>query len=315
MKKYLFLLLTPLICFFAKAQDGKLVEQKEYTVADSNITKLKKINPGIDTIVGKVKFYDITYLSDGLKVKGYLVIPKAKGNYPCIIYNRGGNMSLGALSDFQLALILGEVASWGYVVVGSQYRGNMGGEGREEFGGKDVNDILNLIPFLAQVKQADTSRIGMYGWSRGGMMTYLTLTKTSKIKAAVIGAGMADAFKQIAKRPQMDSVFALLAPGYLQNRDSVLKQHSAVYWADKISKTTPLLLMSGSSDWRVLPEEQFEMISKLYENKHPFRFIFFEGGQHSLVEYNEEVNRISKNFLDTYVRDKKQWPSLEPHGN
>src|SRR5688500_10771616 len=184
MKQTLLFLLVGMISLSALSQDGKLVEQTEYKLADTSITKIRAINGGIDTVLKKVITYGITYQSDGLKVKGYLVMPKAKGIYPCIIYNRGGNRDGGALTDGQTGRIMAEVASWGYIVVGSQYRGNMGGEGKEEFGGSDVNDVLNLIPLLANFQQADTSRIGMYGWSRGGMMTYLALTKTKRIKAA-----------------------------------------------------------------------------------------------------------------------------------
>ncbi|MDI3320899.1 alpha/beta hydrolase family protein [Pinibacter soli] len=113
----------------------------------------------------------------------------------------------------------------------------------------------------------------------------------------------------------MDSVFSELVPGYFTNRDSALKSRSAVYWADKICKTTPLFLLAGSADWRVSPEEALEMVNVLYKIKHPLRFEFFEGGQHSLIEHFDEVNHSIKLFLDTYVRDKKSWPSLNPHGN
>ena len=41
------------------------------------------------------------------------------------------------------------------MVVASQYRGNAGGEGKEEFGGKDVNDVLNLLPLLESLPKAD----------------------------------------------------------------------------------------------------------------------------------------------------------------
>jgi len=315
MKNYLLALsLIFLIIFNANSQNGKIIEQKPYVFADSTIAKIGKTLPNAKSLVDNIDFFKITYLSDGLKVKGVMAIPKKEGKYPCVIVNRGGNRESGVWNDFTFMRFFGEVASWGYVVVGSQYRGNGGSEGKEEFGGSDVNDILNLIPFLSETDKADTSRIGMFGWSRGGMMTYLTLTKTDKIKAAIIGSGMADAFIQTKKRPEMDSVFAELAPGYFQNRDSVLKSRSAVYWADKICKTTPLLLLTGSADWRVSPEEQLEMVSKLYEIKHPLRFEFFEGGQHSLIEHLDEVNHVTRNFLDTYVRDMKTWPSLEPHG-
>jgi len=58
--------------------------------------------------------------------------------------------------------MLGRIATWGYVVAASQYRGNAGGQGKEEFGGADVDDVLNLIPLLESLPQADTTRIGMY---------------------------------------------------------------------------------------------------------------------------------------------------------
>jgi len=99
------------------------------------------------------------------------------------------------------------------------------------------------------------------------------------------------------------------------NRDSVLKSRSAAYWPEKICTTTSLLLLAGSADWRVAPEDALQMVNRLYEIKHPLRFEFFEGGQHSLIEHTDEVNHAIKVFLDSYVRDKKTWPSLEPHGN
>jgi dipeptidyl aminopeptidase/acylaminoacyl peptidase len=315
MKNYLFpFFLLLLATSPATAQNGKLLEQQTYVYADSTIAKIEKTIPNARALISAVDIFKIVYLSDGLKVTGWMAMPKQPGNYPCIIANRGGNRETGGWNDFSVMRFFGEAASWGYVVVGSNYRGNVGGEGREEFGGSDVHDVLNLIPFLSQIDKADTSRIGMYGWSRGGMMTYLALTQTNRIKAGVVGSGMADAFIQTKKRPEMDSVFAQLAPGYFQNRDSVLQLRSAVYWADKICKSTPLLLLTGSADWRVSPEEQLEMVSKLYAVKHPLRFVFFEGGQHSLIEHREEVNHIARNFLDTYVRDRKTWPNMEPHG-
>lgn len=314
-KRIITYLLFTLLYTAIHAQDGKIIEQKPYFIPDSVVTRIQKVIPHITAIVQQVNFFRIVYLSDGLKVTGYMCIPKKAGKYPCVIVNRGGNREFGAINNAFLLWVMGETASWGYIVVGSQYRGNDGGEGVEEFGGKEVNDITNLIPLLASVKNADTSRIGMVGWSRGGMMTYLALTKTCRLRAAVVGSGMANGFTLTKKRPEMDSVFQEVAPGYLQNRDSVLKTRSAVYFADKLCPTTPLLLLTGSADWRVPPDEQLEMLQTLYSLKRPVRFAFFEGGQHNLIEHNDEVNHDIKLFLDQYVRDGKKWPNLEPHGN
>ena len=89
----------------------------------------------------------ITYLSEGLKVKGYIAYPKdTTKKYPCIIWCRGGIGNNGAIDTFTARGIFGQLASWGYCVFASQYRGNAGGEGYDEVGGNDVNDILNLIP-------------------------------------------------------------------------------------------------------------------------------------------------------------------------
>ncbi|MFO7447692.1 MAG: prolyl oligopeptidase family serine peptidase, partial [Ignavibacteriaceae bacterium] len=130
----------------------------------------------------------ITYLSDGLKVKGYIAYPKntQSEKLPCIIWNRGGYQNKGAIDHFTARGIFGNLASWGYVVFASQYRGNDGGEGKEEIGGNDVNDILNLIPLADEFSFADKNSWGIEGWSRGGMMTYLTLLKNPNFKCAVL---------------------------------------------------------------------------------------------------------------------------------
>lgn len=297
------------------AQNGKIVEKNPWTFADSTLARIEMKIPQARAIVSKADFFKITYLSDGLKVKAFMSVPKGAGTYPCVLFNRGGNRDFGKLNDMSFIRFLGEMSTWGYVVIASQYRGNDGGEGKEEFGGKDVNDIVNLIPLLSKVDKADTSRIGMFGWSRGGMMTYRALTQTCRIRAAVIGSGLADAILQTRKRPEMETVFSELVPGFAANRDSALKSRSAVYWPEKICATTPLLIMAGSADWRVTCNDAFEMVKKLQEINHPVRFSLFEGGQHSLIEHLDEVNHDTRLFLDAYVRDRKAFPNMKPHGD
>jgi pimeloyl-ACP methyl ester carboxylesterase len=215
--KKLFVLLSLLLPLrlMLLAQDGQLLDQKTVPVPDSVLEQTNRINPAYKEALEKTDVQEITYLSDGLRVKGYLITPKKSGPYPCVIYNRGGNRDYSAITLSNQVPILARIASWGYVVVASQYRGNGGSEGQEDFGGKDVNDVLNLIPLLASHEKADTSRIGMYGWSRGGMMTYLALTKTDKIKGAIIGAAPVGLVRDLERRPAMGKyVFAPLILNY-----------------------------------------------------------------------------------------------------
>ena len=107
----------------------------------------------------------ISYLSDNLKVKGYLAYPgdNSEKKFPCIIWNRGGYENRGAIDSFTARGIFGQIASWGYVVFTSQYRGNAGSEGKEELGGSDVNDILNLIPLADELEFTEKEKWGIPG--------------------------------------------------------------------------------------------------------------------------------------------------------
>lgn len=240
--------------------------------------------------LNNINIYAITYLSDGLKVKGFLVKPKKEGKYPCVIYNRGGNRNFGSLKIAHGVFTLGRLANEGYVIIASQYRGNEGGEGQEEFGGKDVNDVTNLIDVVKEIPEADSTRIGMYGWSRGGMMTYLALTKTDKIKAAVVGGAPSN--KTIIDRPDMETeVYSELIPNYWKNKDAELKKRSAVYFADKFPKNVPILMLHGNADWRVKPEHSLKLALEFEKYRIPYKLIMFEGADHGINEHRKEVDK------------------------
>ena len=178
-----------------------------------------------------------------------------------------------------------------------------------------MNDVLNLSKVLEQLPKADTSRIGLQGGSRGGMMTYLAMKSSCRFKAAVVIAGGADLTESIKNRPKMETgVYSQLIPNYEANKEEALKSRSAVYWADKMCPTTPLLIMHGSADWRVEPSASLKLVSKLMEYKHPVRFILYEGADHGLREYRNEMLAEMKRHFDYYLRDRNPLPDMEPHG-
>ncbi len=322
--KYLKILMLTMIFSSVNAQETKLLLSKRLI---SNLSQTPIGNRLTEEINGKkewkenfkyldsIEIYRITYLSDGLKINGLLVKPKKKGNYPCVIYNRGGNRDFGSLKIAHGAITLGQIAKEGYVVIASQYRGNGGSEGKEEFGGKDVNDITILTEVLKEIETADTNRIGMYGWSRGGMMTYIALTKTDKIKAAVVGGAVSDNFETIKDRPEMEkNVLAELIPNYVDNKDSELEKRSAIKWAEKFPKDVPILMLHGSSDWRVKPEQSLNLALVFEKNRVPYRLIMYEGGDHGISEYKKEVNDQVLKWFDRYLKNDEQLPNMEYHG-
>ena len=294
--------------------NGQLLAQSPVILDADTLARLETRDAGIRERLAHVEMYDITYGSDGLKVKGVLVRPEGPGPYPCLIYNRGGSGEAAILTPEDIALYVSLFASWGYLVVASHYRGNGGSDGREEFGGADVDDVLNLIPLLERLPAADPSRIGMWGWSRGALMTYRALARTDRIAAAIIMAGVTDAFDYIVRRPDMEQVFAELIPDYEHNRHAALETRSPIRWAEQLCKQTPILMLHGSTDWRLHPTQALRMARVVYEHHHPFRLVFFEGGDHALTEYQVETFALERSWLDRYVRDRQPWPSLDPHG-
>jgi len=292
---------------------SQILSKKELSI-DFFKRELKNEKTNYLSFLKKVRVYDITYLSDGLRVKGFLVKPKQKGKFPCVIYNRGGNRNFGAISYSKVARILARISSWGYVVLASQYRGNMGGEGEEEFGGRDVNDVLNLFPIIDSSPQIDSTKVGIFGWSRGGMMSYLVLKKIKRIKAAVIGGGLSNLFLMKSSRPEMEDVYKELIPNYENNKTRALIERSAIKWADKIYKKTPILILHGTSDWRVIPQMSLDLAKEFIKFKQPFRLIMFEGGDHGLTEFDNEVFSYTKTWFDDYLKRDKALPNLKPHG-
>lgn len=261
-------------------QNGTLVSNTPLDLAKTNLWEIIAKN---DTLLAKyayaenLRYSEIVYQSDSLNIEGLLIAPKAKGNYPVIIFNRGGNRDYGALSlnmlFFSTALLVNE----GYIILASNYRT------QDEFGGNDIHDVLNLIDVAAHIEHADTARIGMFGWSRGGMMTYLALKKSKRIQTAVIGNGPSDLFSTIQERPEMEhGVIAECVPNYWANKDAELKKRSAIFWADSLNKESSLLLLCGSLDAQVDHQQSIRMAEKLaainydhelkiYETDHAFR--------------------------------------------
>ncbi|WP_438710179.1 alpha/beta hydrolase family protein [Aquimarina muelleri] len=318
------LILFILLFTNCQAQNDKLLIHKELVSDLSNIPIYPKLIQEIngETVwkeefkyIDSIEIYKISYLSDGLKINGLMVKPKEKGNYPCIIYNRGGNREFGSLGMIHGVRTLGQIAKEGYVVIASQYRGNKGSEGKEEFGGNEVNDIVILTEVLKEIESANTENIGMYGWSRGGMMTYIALTKTDKIKAVVVGGAVSDNYQTINDRPEMETkVLAELIPNYRNNKEEELNKRSAIKWVDKFPKNIPILMLHGNSDWRVKPEQSLKLALEFEKYRIPYRLIMFEGGDHGISEHRKEVNEQVINWFERYLKKNEQIPNMEYHG-
>lgn len=320
--KYLTLALIILLCTSCSAQEKELLIRKSLISDWSKYPIYPRLVDDTENPTGwkdefkyldDIDVYGITYISDGLKVHGLMAAPKKEGKYPCVIYNRGGNRDFGALLVMHGAMTLGKIAKEGYVVIASQYRGNAGSEGQEEFGGKDVNDVLNLIDVLEEIEIADTGSIGMYGWSRGGMMTYIALTQTNKIKTVITGGAKSD-MTQIDRSEMESNVYAELIPNYTANKEAELKKRSAIHLIEKFPKDVPILMLHGNADWRVKSTNSLNLALEFEKHRIPYRLKIFEGGDHGINEHREEVDSEVINWLDRFLKNNEPLPNMEFHG-
>ncbi|MFN7654095.1 MAG: alpha/beta hydrolase family protein [Cyclobacteriaceae bacterium] len=245
-----------------------------------------------------LEFDSLSYLSDGYKIFAYLIKPKdSKKKLPCIIYNRGGNRDFSGLSSKLVINSLSKIASKGFIIIASSYRGNKKSEGKDEFGGDDINDVLQLISLLEEIPNADTKNIGMYGWSRGGLMTYISLTKTNKIKTAVIGGSPTDMFDLIRERPAFEkSVLEEMIPYYEFNREMELLKRSPIKWINKLPRI-PLLIIHGENDDRVSATHAVNISKELTKENFPHKLVIFKNSNHNISEHRGELNDLIINWF------------------
>ena len=243
----------------------------------------------------------IIYISDGLRVKGYISYPinKSKDKLPCIMWNRGGIKDRGFIDDFTACGIFGKLASEGFVVFASMYRGSVKGEGEEEFGGVDVNDIINLADAAIEIPYADTSLWGIEGWSRGGMMTFLVLRRDPRFKVAVVTGAISDLTTRASEDNSFTEFFTEVLPDPATLEQELAKR-SCVNFVNELPKI-PYLIMHGTNDTVVSPSQSLVLAQKLQDLKHFYRLIMFENGDHFLKHFRREVDQHKINWFKKYL--------------
>lgn len=237
----------------------------------------------------RVEVHRIKYLSDGLEVGGYLIKPKQiDDKLPIIVYNRGGNRNFALINNSLKHLEY--LASNGYIVVASQYRGNIYSEGKDEFGGEDINDVLNLIDIAKGLSYADKRNIFMLGVSRGGTMAYITSRKTDEINAMAVICGNTDLLQLYDEREdKMKKVLEELIGGKPDEKPEEYKERSAYYWADEID--TPVIIFHGMKDWRVDVSQAKKLSKELKKHNKEHRLIIYPDVGHSMGHHWDEVDK------------------------
>jgi cephalosporin-C deacetylase-like acetyl esterase len=208
---------------------------------------------------GSVIVEDVTYRSDGLLVRAKLCRPAGNGPYPIAIYNHGG---FDGLALDPMAATCQQSAQFGYVWLGSSYRGEEGSEGTIEVCLGEVTDVIRMLEIARAQPYAAPGRVVMWGQSHGGCVTLRALERGAPVKAAAAIFGPSDIARvyqgwvdRIAANDPQTSFYELLrdkvktgAGGTPTEVPAAYTARSPLAFAADLPANVPLLITHGLDD-------------------------------------------------------------------
>lgn len=249
----------------------------------------------------KVEIFRLKYLSDNLKIVGFLLRPaqvEESRKLPAVVYNRPGIGDSHKIDEEALAY-LSILPAHGYIVGATQFRGNDGSEGSESYLTDDLDDALHMLALVKSLPAVDVERVGMLGFSRGGAVTYQLLKQQVDIKAACVmgcATDFVDAYRQLPHyRPFLEAVFGGAPAAALEE----YTKRSPFYWPEKIN--VPLLIIQGTDDQHVPIQEVKDFAMKLKALNKVHDLVIYPEGDHTLDKVREDKDNRILAWFDKYL--------------
>lgn len=239
----------------------------------------------------RIELHIVTYVCQGLKIKGLLAEPKADGKYDGFLYLRGGIKNVGKVRVGRIV----QFASQGFVVMAPFYRGNQGGEGNEDFAGEDRYDAICALSILRNHSKVDRDRIHVFGFSRGGVMALFTGILDPDVKSVVCWSGVSDMTFTYYERLDLRRMMKRVIGGTPNKVPEAYEWRTPLYSLEKIK--APVLIIHGKSDTNVDIEHSYRLEKRLKELNHPVESWYFD---HFTHYFPPQTNR-------KVVQDLSQW--------
>ena len=191
------------------------------------------------------------------------------------------------------------LAQEGYIVVscdprGTQFRGRKFEHSTyQELGKLETEDFIDFAKYLGTWDYVDANRIGIQGWSYGGFMTLLCLTKG----ADVFNAGISVA--PVTNWRYYDTIYTERFMRTPQENESGYDDNSPVNHAEKLEGA--LLLVHGSGDDNVHYQNSMEMINALVSANKDFDFFVYPDRNHGIYGGNTRLHLF--NMMMDFVKE------------
>jgi dipeptidyl aminopeptidase/acylaminoacyl peptidase len=234
---------------------------------------------------------------DGTAINGFMVKPPDHvpgRRYPTLLWLHGGPVSQ---FDNAFWLTWQILAAQGYAIVGVNPRGSSG-RGQAfatailaDWGNRDVADVLAAVDYAVARGVSDPGRLGVGGWSYGGILTNYVIASDTRFKAAVSGASASNILAGYGTDMYIREYEAELGVPW-RNTETWLRLSYPFLHAERI--TTPTLFLCGERDFNVPLLNSEQMYQALRSLGVDTQLVIYPGQFHALTKPSYERDRIER---------------------
>jgi dipeptidyl aminopeptidase/acylaminoacyl peptidase len=244
---------------------------------------------------------------DGTEIEGFVYLPpgyQSGMRYPTLLRIHGGPVSQFSHSfNFEANLF----AANGYVVVTANPRGSSG-YGQDfshaiwaDWGNKDFEDVMAGVDYAIDQGFSDPDRLGVGGWSYGGILTNYVITKTDRFKGAITGASEVFYRANYGHDHYQRQWEGEL--GLPWETPEVWDRISPFTYVENI--VTPTLIMGGEDDWNVPILNSEQLYQALRRLGRETQLVVYPGQSHGLRVPSYQKDRLER-YLAWYAKYVKQ---------
>ena len=276
------------------------------------LERLRKLTAVNDSLVSALALAEVRNIhvpsTEGATIEGWIYTPAewdGATRLPTLLRIHGGPNGMYGVGFNTEAQLL---AADGYAVVMMNPRGSSGygfdfGMALwQRWGIPDVEDVLAGVEHAVEAGIADPDRLGVGGWSYGGILTNYLITKRPDVfKGAITGASMALLVANFGHdHYQLGNEREWGLPW--ENRE-LWERLSPFNEVDQVE--TPTLIMGGESDWNVPIQNSEQLYQALRRRGVPTQLVVYPGQPHGLRPASYQLDRY-KRYLEWYDRWVKQ---------
>jgi dipeptidyl aminopeptidase/acylaminoacyl peptidase len=265
--------------------------------------------------LGEVRRFQATS-ADGTKIDAFLTLPPDAPDgkrLPTILRIHGGPVAqytTGFNLEWQM------LAAQGYAVIGANPRGSSG-YGRDfsyalwaDWGNKDYQDVIAAVDEAIRMGVADPDRLGVGGWSYGGILTNYVLTKTGRFKAATSGASEVNYLSNYGTDHYQREWEGELGLPW-KNTDLWIRI-SPFFQVEKV--VTPTLILCGQEDWNVPLLNSEQLYQALRRLGRETELVIYPGQSHGITKPSYQKDRLERYiaWYDKYLKGKTGDPAKAP---